>query len=75
MAGSTRDVAEVPIVLQNDFAHPAAQDRFKIGRQCAMLIQKSMRLDSIVSNFYSTASARRLLQQYLPKAAVSRCSK
>jgi hypothetical protein len=52
------------IVLQNDFAHPAAQDRFKIGRQCAMLIQKSMRLDSIVSNFYSTASARRLLQQY-----------
>jgi hypothetical protein len=23
-----------------------------------------MRLDSIVSNFYSTASARRLLQQY-----------
>jgi hypothetical protein len=27
-----------------------------------------MRLDSIVSNFYSTASARRLLQQYLPIA-------
>jgi hypothetical protein len=58
------NVAYWQIVLQNDFAHPAAQDRFKIGRQCAMLIQKSMRLDSIVSNFYSTASARRLLQQY-----------
>jgi hypothetical protein len=33
------------------------------------LIQKSMRLDSIVSNFYSTASARRLLQQYRHIAA------
>jgi hypothetical protein len=38
----------VPIVLQNDFAHPSAQDRFKIGRQRAMLIQKSIRPDSIV---------------------------
>jgi len=63
MAGSPRDVAEVPILLQNDFAHLGAQDRFNIRRQCAMLIQKSMRLDSIVSNFYSTVSPRRLLQQ------------
>jgi hypothetical protein len=53
----------VPILLQNDFAHLGAQDRFNIRRQCAMLIQKSMRLDSIVSNFYSTVSPRRLLQQ------------
>src|SRR5215216_1689852 len=59
---------EVPIVLQNDFAPPNAQDRFKIGRQCATLIQKSIRADSIVSNFYSTASPRRLLQHYLPNA-------
>jgi hypothetical protein len=51
-------------VLQNDFAPLSAQDRFKIGRQCAMLIQKSMPPDSIVSNFYSTASPWRLLQQY-----------
>jgi hypothetical protein len=58
-------------VLQNDFAHPSAQDRFKIGRQCAMLIQKSIRPDSIVSNFYSTASPRRLLQQYLPQPDIT----
>jgi hypothetical protein len=60
-----------PIVLQNDFAHPSAQDRFKIGRQCALLIQKFMRPDSIVSNFYSTASPRRLLQHNRgPKADI-----
>jgi hypothetical protein len=28
------------------------------------LIQKSIRPDSIVADFYSTASPRRLLQQY-----------
>jgi hypothetical protein len=57
------------IVLQNDFANPSVQDRFNIGRQCALSIQKFMRPDSIVSNFYlSTASARRLLQQYRHKA-------
>jgi hypothetical protein len=33
-----------------------------------MLIQKSMRPDSIVSNFYATASPRRLLQQYRHEA-------
>jgi hypothetical protein len=27
-------------LLQNDFAHLGAQDRFNIRRQCAMLIQK-----------------------------------
>jgi hypothetical protein len=63
-------------LLQNDFAHLGAQDRFKIGRQCAMLIQKSMPPDSIVSNFYSTASPWRLLQQYrhysdLPRRGVN----
>jgi hypothetical protein len=65
------NVAEVPILLQNDFAHLGAQDRFNIRRQCAMLIQKSMRLDSIVSNFYSTVSPRRLLQQNLPDSDIA----
>jgi len=41
MAGSPRDVAEVLIVLQNDFARSSAQDRFKIGRYCALMIQNS----------------------------------
>jgi hypothetical protein len=36
------------------------------------LIQKYMRPDSIVSNFYSTASPRRLLQQNLLHADVGR---
>jgi hypothetical protein len=60
----------VPILLQNDFAHLGAQDRFNIRRQCAMLIQKSMRLDSIVS----TVSPRRLLQQNLPTAVIRTCA-
>jgi hypothetical protein len=34
------------------------------GANAQLLIQKSMRPDSIVSNFYSTASPRRLLQHY-----------
>jgi hypothetical protein len=35
------------------FAHPSA-----IMRRCATLIQESIRLDSIVAYFYSTASPR-----------------
>jgi hypothetical protein len=41
-----------------------------IAHECATSIQKRARPDSIVSNFYSTASARRLLQQYLPGADI-----
>jgi hypothetical protein len=46
------------ILLQKDFAHPSKQHCFNIGRLCAMLIQKSVRPDSIVAHFYSTASPR-----------------
>jgi hypothetical protein len=67
----TRQCLLLPILLQNDFAHLGAQDRFNTRRQCAMLIQKSTLLDSIVSNFYSTVSPRRLLQQNLHIAAVA----
>ena len=55
-----------PILLQKDFAQLCAQDRFKIRRQCAMLIRKSIRCDLIVAYSYSTASPRRLLQQNRP---------
>src|SRR5262245_18777428 len=39
----------VPILLQNDFAHPSAQDRFKNRSRWATLIQKFRRPDSIVA--------------------------
>jgi hypothetical protein len=59
----------VPILLQNDFGPPRAEDFFKIRRKCAMLIQKCILSDSIVSRFYSTDDLRRLLQQYRHIAA------
>jgi hypothetical protein len=46
------------ILLQKDFAHLGEQHSLKVGRACATLIQKSIRPDSIVAYFYSTASLR-----------------
>jgi len=39
-------------VLQNDFEHFGEQHRFKIKRQCAMMIQEPLRPDSIIANFF-----------------------
>jgi hypothetical protein len=39
-------------LLQKDFAHPSNQHGLKIRRLRAMLIQKSIRPDSIVGRFY-----------------------
>ena len=46
------------MVLKNDFPDPSAPDWFKIRRQRATLIQKSIRLDSIVAYSYSTDFSR-----------------
>jgi hypothetical protein len=60
-------------MLQKDFAHSSEQHRFKIRRQCAMLIQKSVRPDSIVAHFCSQAAPHRLLQQYRHEREVLPC--
>jgi hypothetical protein len=43
------------------------QHRFKIKCKCAILIQKSARRDSIVSNSNSTVRLRRLFRQHRSK--------
>jgi hypothetical protein len=50
------------IVLQKYFEHFVAQHWFKIRRERATTIQRSPRPDSIVTNFYFTEAAWRLLQ-------------
>jgi hypothetical protein len=52
------DVRKWQILLQKDFAHLGEQHSLKVRRACATLIQKSIRPDSIVARFYSTASSR-----------------
>jgi hypothetical protein len=47
------------------------QHRFKIKCKCAILIQKSARRDSIVSNSNSTVRLRRLFRQHRPIAVIS----
>jgi len=48
------DLVPWQILLQKYFGHPRAKDFSKIGRQCATLIQKCIRCDTIVARFYST---------------------
>jgi hypothetical protein len=52
------DVRKWQILLQKDFCASGEQHSLKVRRACATLIQKSIRPDSIVARFYSTASAR-----------------
>jgi hypothetical protein len=66
IAASQRTAASCPILLQKYFEHFVAQHWFKIGRERATTIQRSLCVDSIVTNFYFTESAWRLLQHNLP---------
>jgi hypothetical protein len=53
---------------KRDFAMSGEQHRFKITCECAILIQKSARRDSIVSNSNSTVRLRRLFRQHRSKS-------
>jgi hypothetical protein len=53
-----RNVAFWQILLQKDFAHLREQYWFNVRRVYATPIQKSIRPDSIVARFYSTAPSR-----------------
>jgi hypothetical protein len=52
---------------KRDFAMSGEQHRFKIKCKCPILIQKSGRRDSIVSNSNSTVRLRRLFRQHRSK--------
>src|SRR5215471_7610205 len=54
----------VDAVEKGDFAMNGKQHRFKIKCKCAILIQKSARRDSIVSNSNSTVRLRTLFRQH-----------
>jgi hypothetical protein len=51
---------------KRDFAMSGEQHRSKIKCKCAILIQKSARWDSIVSNSNSAVRLRRLFRQHRP---------
>jgi hypothetical protein len=70
--GEERLVLYAEICVQ--FAVGCKQIRFKIGRECAALIQTFSRSVSIIARLCSPAAPRRLLQRYLPDSNIGRPS-
>jgi hypothetical protein len=59
------------MLSKKEFAGISKQRWFKIGSQCAILIQKFNCLNSFVSNYNSTSLLRRLFRQHRPEGEVA----